>query len=93
MALWPPSRGVVLLYLVAAEYDLSCVSSTRRILIHNAATVREDIAELYAGAEFTLAPTFELYCDIMDFIKHAGVVDRDEEDESPRRPLTAVRCL
>ena len=28
-----------------------------------------------------------------DFIKHAGVVDRDEEDESPRRPLTAVRCL
>ncbi|KAL1666298.1 hypothetical protein GGF50DRAFT_113277 [Schizophyllum commune] len=52
--------------------------------------LREDIAELYAGAEFTLAPTFELYCDIMDFIKHAGVVDRDEEDASPRRPLTAL---
>ncbi|KAI4520842.1 hypothetical protein K525DRAFT_285569 [Schizophyllum commune Loenen D] len=52
--------------------------------------LREDIAELYAGAEFTLAPTFELYCDIMDSIKHAGVVDRDEEDASPRRPLTAL---
>ncbi|KAI5900720.1 uncharacterized protein SCHCODRAFT_02683546 [Schizophyllum commune H4-8] len=51
---------------------------------------REDIAELYAGAEFTLAPTFKLYCDIMDFLKHAGVVDRSEEDESPRRPLTAL---
>ena len=93
MALWPSPRRVVLLHLVAAEYDLSCVSWTRLIPILNAITVREDIAELYAGAEFTLAPTFELYCDIMDFIKHAGVVDRDEEDESPLRPLTAVRCL
>ncbi|KAL1686839.1 hypothetical protein GGG16DRAFT_117551 [Schizophyllum commune] len=52
--------------------------------------LREDIAELYAGAEFTLAPTFKLYRDIMDFIKHAGVVDRSEGDESPRRPLTAL---
>ncbi|KAL1761277.1 hypothetical protein FB107DRAFT_201395 [Schizophyllum commune] len=56
----------------------------------NMISFREDIAELYAGAEFTLAPTFKLYCDIMDFIKHAGVVDRSEGDESPRRPLTAM---
>ncbi|KAL1678794.1 hypothetical protein EV122DRAFT_211278 [Schizophyllum commune] len=56
----------------------------------NMISFREDIAELYAGAEFTLAPTFKLYCDIMDFIKHAGVVDRSEGDASPRRPLTAL---
>ena len=48
---------------------------------------------MYAKREFILAPTFKLYCELMDFIKHAGILDRSEEDVSPRRPLTAVRCL
>ncbi|KAI5900730.1 uncharacterized protein SCHCODRAFT_01344439 [Schizophyllum commune H4-8] len=51
---------------------------------------REDIARMYAKREFILAPTFRLYCDIVDFIKHAGILGRSEEDLSPRRPLTAL---
>ncbi|KAL1716465.1 hypothetical protein EV715DRAFT_275045 [Schizophyllum commune] len=52
---------------------------------------REDIARMYAKREFILAPTFKLYCELLDFIKHAGILDRSEEDVSPRRPLTAFR--
>ncbi|KAI4520850.1 hypothetical protein K525DRAFT_285576 [Schizophyllum commune Loenen D] len=51
---------------------------------------REDIARMYTKREFILAPTFKLYCEIADFIKHSGVLNRSEEDESPRRPLTAM---
>ena len=48
---------------------------------------------MYATFEFILAPTFLTYLEVMEFAKHAGVIDRDDEDTSPRRPLTWVRSL
>ena len=48
---------------------------------------------MYATFEFILAPTFRTYLEVMEFAKHAGVIDRDDEDTSPRRPLTGVRSL
>ena len=56
------------------------------------ASVREDIARLYASFQFILAPTFKTFLDIMEFFKgRAGVMERNDKDKSPRRPLTAVR--
>ena len=45
---------------------------------------------MYARYEFTLAPTFDTYTEIIQFLEHAGIKDRNEKDKSPRRPLTAV---
>ncbi|TRM69433.1 hypothetical protein BD626DRAFT_391835 [Schizophyllum amplum] len=56
----------------------------------NALFFRNDIARLYFNHEFALVPTLRTYVEIMRFIKHAGVVDRDDKDDSPRRPLTAL---
>ena len=53
--------------------------------------VRPDIANLYVNYEFALVPTFKTYLELLKFANHAGVLDRDEDDMSPRRPLTAVR--
>ncbi|KAL1678767.1 hypothetical protein EV122DRAFT_211323 [Schizophyllum commune] len=58
---------------------------------HNALFFREDIARLYASFQFILAPTFKTFLDIMEFFKgRAGVMERNDKDKSPRRPLTAL---
>ncbi|KAL1689643.1 hypothetical protein GGG16DRAFT_57419 [Schizophyllum commune] len=56
---------------------------------HNALYLRPDIANLYVNHEFALVPTFKTYLEFLKFANHAGVLDRDEDDMSPRRPLTA----
>ncbi|KAI4519380.1 hypothetical protein K525DRAFT_287269 [Schizophyllum commune Loenen D] len=53
------------------------------------AIFRPDIANLYVNHEFALVPTFKTYLELLKFANHAGVLDRDEDDMSPRRPLTA----
>ncbi|KAL1716446.1 hypothetical protein EV715DRAFT_293224 [Schizophyllum commune] len=58
---------------------------------HNSLYARHDIADLYSTYQFVLAPTFKLVKEIMDFLEHARVLRRDEEDRSPRRPLTALK--
>ncbi|KAL1744941.1 hypothetical protein HDZ31DRAFT_82276 [Schizophyllum fasciatum] len=56
---------------------------------HNSLYFRPDIARIYANYGFALVPTFRTYVELVKFLHHAGVVDRDEKDMSPRRPLTA----
>ncbi|TRM61287.1 hypothetical protein BD626DRAFT_502043 [Schizophyllum amplum] len=73
--IWGLPRGGILYYLSSE---------------HNTLYMRHDIARMFANYEFTLAPTFQTYVEIMGFVNHAGVIDRDEEDSSPRRPLTAL---
>ncbi|TRM61300.1 hypothetical protein BD626DRAFT_460050 [Schizophyllum amplum] len=51
---------------------------------------REDICRMYTRGEFVLAPTFKTYIDTMEFVQRAGITDRKDNDESPRRPLTAL---
>ncbi|KAL1747171.1 hypothetical protein HDZ31DRAFT_32550 [Schizophyllum fasciatum] len=55
---------------------------------YNIMIMRPDIAHMYARAEFILAPTFRTFTEIVEFAKHAGIIDRDEKDTSMRRPLT-----
>ncbi|KAL1727939.1 hypothetical protein EV714DRAFT_216324 [Schizophyllum commune] len=57
---------------------------------HNQVFLRRDIMRMYATFEFILAPTFRTYLEVMEFAKHAGVIARDDEDISPRRPLTGL---
>ncbi|TRM58805.1 hypothetical protein BD626DRAFT_573310 [Schizophyllum amplum] len=52
---------------------------------------RSDIADMYADGEFVLLPTHQTYMKAMDFSRRAGFLERDENDCSPRRPLTALR--
>ncbi|TRM58810.1 hypothetical protein BD626DRAFT_633810 [Schizophyllum amplum] len=52
---------------------------------------RTDIAKMYAAGEFVLLPTHQTYMKAMDFSLRAGFLERDEDDYSPRRPLTAFR--
>ncbi|KAL1739008.1 hypothetical protein HDZ31DRAFT_50080 [Schizophyllum fasciatum] len=51
---------------------------------------RFDIGKMYQDGDFVLLPTHKTYMDAMDFSKRVGFCDRDEEDYSPRRPLTAL---
>ncbi|KAL1739296.1 hypothetical protein HDZ31DRAFT_23679, partial [Schizophyllum fasciatum] len=53
---------------------------------------RFDIGTMYEFGEFVLLPTHKTYMATMDFSKRVGFCDRDEEDFSPRRPLTALGC-
>ncbi|KAL1743418.1 hypothetical protein HDZ31DRAFT_65025 [Schizophyllum fasciatum] len=57
---------------------------------HNSLLFRKDIADLYASFQFILVPTFKTYSDIMEFSKRSGVHHRDDNDKTPRRPLTAL---
>ncbi|TRM58735.1 hypothetical protein BD626DRAFT_573249 [Schizophyllum amplum] len=52
--------------------------------------LRTDIAQLYARGEFILAPTFKTYMDAMEFSTRAGFKNRENNDISLRRPLTAL---
>ena len=54
-------------------------------------SVRSDITMKYFNGDFILLPTHKTYMDAMAFSDRAGCFSRDEEDDSPRRPLTAVR--
>ncbi|TRM61343.1 hypothetical protein BD626DRAFT_538274 [Schizophyllum amplum] len=56
----------------------------------NGVCFRADICQMYARGDFVLAPTFRLYMDAMDFIQHAGLINRNAKDKSPRRPLTSM---
>ncbi|TRM61281.1 hypothetical protein BD626DRAFT_84491 [Schizophyllum amplum] len=52
---------------------------------------REDICRMYIQGQFLLAPTFRTYLDTLVFMEQrAGLTDRDENDESPRRPWSAL---
>ncbi|KAL1706943.1 hypothetical protein EV121DRAFT_200212 [Schizophyllum commune] len=51
---------------------------------------RMDLGKLYERGDFILLPTLKTYADALTFAKRAGYRNRDEEDESPRRPLTAL---
>ncbi|KAL1743417.1 hypothetical protein HDZ31DRAFT_65024 [Schizophyllum fasciatum] len=57
---------------------------------HNSLFFRKDIADLYSTCQFILAPTFKTYLDVMNFLKGACPVHRDDKDKSARRPLTAL---
>ncbi|KAL1678797.1 hypothetical protein EV122DRAFT_290053 [Schizophyllum commune] len=72
---WGLKRGGLLYYLAQP---------------HNCIFFRKDIAHMYARFEFTLAPTFDTYTEKIQFLEHAGIKDRNEKDQSPRRPLTAL---
>ncbi|KAL1673493.1 hypothetical protein EV122DRAFT_282913 [Schizophyllum commune] len=52
--------------------------------------LRDDIAAMYANAEFVLLPTHKTFQDAMVFREQAGYCDRDEEDRFPLRPMTAL---
>ncbi|KAL1706944.1 hypothetical protein EV121DRAFT_200114 [Schizophyllum commune] len=52
--------------------------------------LRDDIAAMYANAEFVLLPTHKTFQDAMVFRERAGYCDRDEEDRFPLRPMTAL---
>ena len=45
---------------------------------------------MYQRGEFILLPTLKTFADAKAFIQKAGYSDRDGEDDSPRRPMTAV---
>ncbi|KAL1673492.1 hypothetical protein EV122DRAFT_282912 [Schizophyllum commune] len=51
---------------------------------------RMDLGKLYERGDFILLPTLKTYADALTFVKRSGYRNRDEEDESPRRPLTAL---
>ncbi|KAI5824601.1 hypothetical protein K523DRAFT_400177 [Schizophyllum commune Tattone D] len=51
---------------------------------------RTDILKQYDAGDFVLLPTHKTYMDAMAFTQQAGCFCRDEDDDSPRRPLTAL---
>ncbi|KAL1703409.1 hypothetical protein EV121DRAFT_292328 [Schizophyllum commune] len=51
---------------------------------------RTDILNQYDAGDFVLLPTHKTYMDAMAFTQQAGCFCRDEDDDSPRRPLTAL---
>ena len=53
--------------------------------------VRKDVCNMYFDGDFVLFPTYKKHMNAMAFSKLTGCFDRDEDDDSPRRPLTAVR--
>ncbi|KAI5830662.1 hypothetical protein K523DRAFT_302149 [Schizophyllum commune Tattone D] len=56
----------------------------------NYATFRKDIAEMFRRGEFLLAPTYKTYLDAMRFLDCAGLQGRQANDESSRRPMSAL---
>ncbi|KAL1740373.1 hypothetical protein HDZ31DRAFT_85468 [Schizophyllum fasciatum] len=56
----------------------------------NAIHLRKDICEMYSRGDFILAPTFQGYLEVMEFMHHSGIKDREDDDDSPRRPLSAL---
>ncbi|KAL1738810.1 hypothetical protein HDZ31DRAFT_50411, partial [Schizophyllum fasciatum] len=52
--------------------------------------LRRDLAKMYSKGDFIFLPTHKTYMDAMAFSKRAGFCERDEDDDSPRRPLTAL---
>ncbi|TRM61298.1 hypothetical protein BD626DRAFT_405900 [Schizophyllum amplum] len=56
----------------------------------NSIWFREDICRMYSRMEFILVPTFKTFVDMMTFIQRAGLTGRKEDDQSARRPLTAL---
>ncbi|KAI5895702.1 uncharacterized protein SCHCODRAFT_02666000 [Schizophyllum commune H4-8] len=73
--MWGIERGGIL-YYVDSPY--------------NKISFRSDITVMYFNGDFILLPTHKTYMDAMVFSKRAGCFCRDEEDDSPRRPLTAL---
>ncbi|KAL1718061.1 hypothetical protein EV715DRAFT_291552 [Schizophyllum commune] len=72
---WGLERGTLQYYLASPPNDIY---------------LRKDIARMYASAEFVLMPTHKTCQDAMEFSGRIGFRDRDEDDYSPRRPLTAL---
>ncbi|KAL1743431.1 hypothetical protein HDZ31DRAFT_83417 [Schizophyllum fasciatum] len=88
---WGLDRGGLPYYLSSTHNELYCKYNHRLWqYMLTIRPVRPDIADLYAKHEFALVPTFRTYVELIKFIQHAGVYDRDENDVSPRRPLTAL---
>ncbi|KAI5895703.1 uncharacterized protein SCHCODRAFT_02677222 [Schizophyllum commune H4-8] len=56
----------------------------------NEICLHSDIVRQYNAGDFVLLPTHKTYMDAMAFTQRAGGWHRDEEDDSPRRPLTAL---
>ncbi|KAL1677097.1 hypothetical protein EV122DRAFT_279511 [Schizophyllum commune] len=56
----------------------------------NAIILRSDMADMLCHGHFILFPTFKTYKDAMDFSERAGVKNRQDNDRTPRRPLTAL---
>ena len=92
MGLGPGERGSLLLPGPPGERHLLCVPIfLARSVCLSTFAVRMDLGKLYERGDFILLPTLKTYADALTFAKRAGYRNRDEEDESPRRPLTAVR--
>ncbi|KAL1703411.1 hypothetical protein EV121DRAFT_208012 [Schizophyllum commune] len=73
--LWGIERGGILYYVDNPPNKIS---------------FRSDITMKYFNGDFILLPTHKTYMDAMAFSDRAGCFSRDEEDDSPRRPLTAL---
>ncbi|KAI5895622.1 uncharacterized protein SCHCODRAFT_02699497 [Schizophyllum commune H4-8] len=56
----------------------------------NAIILRSDMADMLCQGHFILFPTFKTYMDAMAFSECAGVKNRQDNDRTPRRPLTAL---
>ncbi|KAL1740717.1 hypothetical protein HDZ31DRAFT_76695 [Schizophyllum fasciatum] len=69
-------------------HQIKFTTASARRLSHQ--KVRFDIGIMYEVGEFVLLPTHRTYMDAMAFSKRVGFCERDEEDYSPRRPLTAL---
>ncbi|KAL1718074.1 hypothetical protein EV715DRAFT_183495, partial [Schizophyllum commune] len=51
--------------------------------------LRKDVCNMYFDGDFVLFPTYKTHMNAMAFSKLTGCFDRDEDDDSPRRPLKA----
>ena len=92
---WGLPRGGLAYYLTSPRNAIIRTfswSSTSGCNAHKT-PVRSDMADMLCHGHFILFPTFKTYKDAMDFSERAGVKNRQDNDRTPRRPLTAVRGL
>ena len=84
-------RRTLLLSGAACKRHLLCVPFLYARAAHlSFSSVRMDLGKMYQRGEFILLPTLKTFADAKAFIQKAGYSDRDGEDDSPRRPMTAV---
>ena len=90
---WGLERGGFLYYADSPPNKICCVchSPPSQPSAKVFSIVRTDILNQYDAGDFVLLPTHKTYMDAMAFTQQAGCFCRDEDDDSPRRPLTAVR--
>ena len=84
-------RGGLWYYLRSKE-NIICRRCQPPLLLLDAehALVRKDIREMFRRGDFVLAPTFGECARALDYLENPSIKKRDENDMTPRRPLTSV---